>query len=304
VIAWIADDSPAHRDLLGRVPDGWELRAWPADAAAAPDRDAVAFAVPSWRLHARLEMGSLPALRVVQVRSAGVDWIAARVPAGVTLCSARGARDAPMAEWVVAAILADAKRAREVAEGQAAREWRRIEVGDVAGLRVLVLGFGAIGRAAARVLEALGCRIEGVGRQSREGVHGPERLARLAGEADVLVNLLPLTPETRRLVGAELLARLPDGALVVNAGRGATLDTGALVAELEAGRLRAVLDVVDPEPLPPEHPLWRAPGAIVSPHVAGDTPLAERAAWALVGDQLRRFAAGEPLRNVIGPEGY
>jgi phosphoglycerate dehydrogenase-like enzyme len=302
VIAWVADDSPAHRDALGPVPHGWEVRAWPADAAAAADRDAVAFVVPAWRLGGDLEM--LPALRVVQVRSAGVDWIAGRVPAGVTLCSARGARDAAMAEWVVAAILADAKRAREVAEGQAAREWRRIDVGDVAGLRVLVLGFGAIGRAAARVLEALGCRVAGVGRRARDGVHGPDRLASLAGEADVLVDLLPLTPETRGLVGAELLGRLPDGALVVNAGRGATLDTGALVAELDAGRLRAVLDVVDPEPLPPEHPLWRAPGAVVSPHVAGDTPRAERAAWALAGDQLRRFAAGEPLRNVVGPGGY
>lgn len=303
MIAWVADVEPeAHRDALGPVPDGWDVRPWPPDAATAPGRDAVAFAVPSWRLRGGLEL--LPALRVVQVRSAGVDWIAGRVPAGVMLCSARGARDAAMAEWVVAAILADAKRAREVAEGQAAREWRRIQVGDVAALRVVMLGYGAIGRAAARVLEALGCRVEGVGRRAREGVHGPARLARLVGEADVLVNLLPLTPETRGLVGAELLGRLPDGALVVNAGRGATLDTGALVAELEAGHLRAVLDVVDPEPLSPEHPLWRAPGAIVSPHVAGDTPRAERAAWALVGDQLRRFAAGEPLRNVVGLEGY
>jgi phosphoglycerate dehydrogenase-like enzyme len=303
VIAWVADDQPgAHRDALGPVPDGWEVRPWPGDPAGAPDREAVVFAVPGWDLRGGLE--SLPALRVVQVRSAGVDWIAGRVPAGVTLCSARGARDAAMAEWVVAAILADAKRGREVAEGQAAREWRPMEVGDVAGLGVVVLGFGAIGRAAARVLEALGCRVEGVGRREREGVHGPGALARLAGGADVLVDLLPLTPATRGFVGAELLARLPDGALVVNAGRGATLDTAALLAELEAGRLRAVLDVVDPEPLPPAHPLWRAPGVVVSPHVAGDTPRAERAAWELVGDQLRRFAAGEPLRNVVGPEGY
>jgi phosphoglycerate dehydrogenase-like enzyme len=262
----------------------------------------VRFAVPSSRRSNGLEL--LPALEVIQLRSAGVDWLAGRVPDGVVLCDAAGARDVAMAEWVVAAVLADAKRAREVGEGQGAREWREIGMRDVAGSRVLVLGYGGIGREAGRMLRALGCAVTGVARTPRDGVHGTAELPRLLRDADVLVNLLPLTTATCGMVDAGVLAALPDGALVVNAGRGATVDTDALVAELRAERLRAVLDVVDPEPLPPDHPLWTAPGAIVSPHVAGDTPSSERAAWALAGDQLRRFAAGEPLINVVGPEGY
>ncbi|HSD75799.1 MAG TPA: NAD(P)-dependent oxidoreductase [Solirubrobacteraceae bacterium] len=303
MIAWLTDEQPeARREALGPLPDGWEARDWPDDPAAAPDRERVRFVVPSSRRSRGLDI--LPALEVVQVRSAGVDWVLPLVPPGVTLCDAGGARDVPMAEWVVAAILADAKRARAVGEGQGAREWRPMRMGDVAGLRVLVLGHGGIGRAAARMLTALGCEVTGVARRARDGVHGIDELPRLLGRADVLVDLLPLTEATRGLVDAAVLAALPGGALVVNAGRGATLDTGALLAELRARRLRAVLDVVEPEPLPAGHPLWTAPGAIVSPHVAGDTPAAERAAWALAGEQLRRFAAGEPLRNVVGEAGY
>lgn len=303
MIAWLTDEEPeARAAAFGPVPDGWELRDWPEEPESAPDRDQVRFAVPSWQRARGLDL--LPALEVVQVRSAGVDWLLGHVPRGVTVCDAAGARDTPMAEWVVAAILADAKRAREIAEGQGAHEWRRVRMGDVAGLRVLVLGYGSIGRETGRMLEALGCEVTGVARTARDRVHGLDELPELLPQAEVLVDLLPLTDATYQLVDAEVLGALPDGALVVNAGRGQTVDTAALVAELEVRRLRAVLDVVDPEPLPRAHPLWRVPGVIISPHTAGDTPRAELAAWALVGDQLRRFAAGEPLRNVVGPEGY
>jgi phosphoglycerate dehydrogenase-like enzyme len=241
----------------------------------------------------------------VQVISAGVDWILGRVPPGVTLCAARGARDGAMAEWVLAAILADAKRARDVAERQARHEWDRVAIGDVAGLRVLILGHGSIGRATARLLATFGAGVTGVARHARpyEGIRALAELPLLLGEADVLVNLLPLTPQTRGLVGADVLRGLPEGALYVSAGRGATTDTGALLGALLDRRLRAVIDVVDPEPLPADHPLWDAPGLILTPHVAGDTPGAERAAWALVGQQLHRFARGEPLENVVR-EGY
>jgi phosphoglycerate dehydrogenase-like enzyme len=303
VIAWLTNEERgAREEAFGPVPDGWEVRDWPADPAAAPDRDAVRFVVASGEWSDGL--AHLPALEVVQLRSAGVDWILGRLPDGVTLANARGARDEAMAEWVVAAIMADAKRGRHVAEAQAAHEWRPTRVDDVAGKRVVIVGFGAIGRATRRMLEALGCTVDGVARRPRDGVHGIGDVARLAGDADVLVDLLPLTPETGGFVDATLLSCLPDGALLVNAGRGATVDTDALLVELGSGRLRAVLDVVDPEPLPPEHPLWTAPGVVISPHVAGNTPRAELAAWALAGEQLRRFAAGRPLENVVGDGGY
>jgi phosphoglycerate dehydrogenase-like enzyme len=151
----------------------------------------------------------------------------------------------------------------------------------------------------AQRLAPFGVELVGVARTARDGVHGIDELDALLPGADAVVNLLPLTPATRGLVDARVLARMSPGSLLINAGRGATVDTAALVEALHAGHVRAVLDVVDPEPLPPGHPLWTAPGVLISPHSAGDTHGAERAAWALAGEQLRRYAAGEPLRNVV-----
>ncbi|MEA2267446.1 MAG: hypothetical protein QOC64_56 [Solirubrobacteraceae bacterium] len=299
MIAWIVD-APG-REAMGPAPEGWVVAPFPDDPQAAPDRDRVEFVIPDWQTAARLD--GLPALRVVQLRSAGVDWIVDQVPPGVTLCSARGARDAAMAEWVVWAILADAKAGPRATAQQAARAWEHLELRDVAGARVLILGHGSIGAAVEERLAPFGAEIVRVARRAREGVHAIEELGQLLPGADVVVDLLPATPQTRGLLGAEALAAMRDGALLVNAGRGATVDTAALLAALQEGRLRAVLDVVDPEPLPPDHALWRAPNVILTPHSAGDTPGAERAAWALAGEQLRRHAAGEPLRNVVR-DGY
>jgi phosphoglycerate dehydrogenase-like enzyme len=288
VKAWAYD--PGAR---GPPPDGVQVV-----GEAGPD---VEFVVPRWEDIPALE--KMPALRVVQVLSAGVDWIVGRVPAGVTLCSARGARDRAMAEWVVAAILADAKRARQCAEQQGRRHWELIKIDDASNLRVLVLGFGSIGRALATMLGPFDCEVVGVARRARDGVHGTDELPALLPEADVVVNLLPLTDATRDSIGARELGAMREGALYVNAGRGATTDTAALVDALRAERIRAVLDVVEPEPLPSDHPLWSAPGVMISPHSAGDTPGADRAAWALAAAQLRRYAAGEQLENVVS-DGY
>jgi phosphoglycerate dehydrogenase-like enzyme len=280
-------------EKLGPPPPGVEVVAEPG-----PE---VEFVVPRWEDLPPLD--EIPALRVVQVLSAGVDWIADRVPAGVTLCSARGARDRAMAEWVMAAILADAKGARACAEQQARRQWELVKLGDASNLRVLVLGFGSIGQALATMLGAFDSEVVGVARRARDGIHGIDELPALLPEADVVVNLLPLTEATRGAVGARELAGMREGALYVNAGRGATTDTAALVDALGTGRIRAVLDVVDPEPLPADHPLWVAPGVMISPHSAGDTPAADRAAWALAAAQLRRYVAGEKLENVVS-DGY
>ena len=212
-----------------------------------------------------------------------------------------------MAEWVVAALLADLKHVRPFAEAQAARRWKRLDIGDLSDLKVAVLGHGASGRELERLVGAL--RHRGPRRRAARAAAGRRRRAwttpaSVLAWCDALVNLLPLTPQTKRVVDAEMLSALPDGALYVNLGRGPTTDTYALIEELRRGRLRAVLDVVDPEPLPPDHPLWEAPGVILSPHVAGDTPGSDRAAWRLVADQLARFARGEPLLNVVSAEGY
>jgi phosphoglycerate dehydrogenase-like enzyme len=300
VICWVGE--ARGREAIGPPPEGWIVEDFPPEPAKAPGRNRAEFVVPTGA--ESLDLEALPALRVVQVRSAGVDWIVDRIPPGVILCDAAGARDAAMAEWVLGAILADCKRARECAELQAARRWEHLDdLLDLAGASVLILGYGSIGRAVEERLAPFGTQVARVARHARDGVHPTGDLAALLPGADVVVNLLPLTPETHGLVGAEILSWMRDGALLVNAGRGATVDTDALVAELRRERLRAVLDVVEPEPLPPEHPLWTAPGVMLSPHSAGDTLGAERAAWALAGDQLRRYAAGEPLLNAVR-DGY
>jgi phosphoglycerate dehydrogenase-like enzyme len=300
LIAWV-DDAPG-REAMGPAPDGWTVVPFPDDPAAADERAEVAFVVPDWQASRGLD--ALPALRVVQTRSAGVDWIVDRVPEGVTLCSARGARDAAMAEWVLWAILADFKAAGVAARQQAAREWEHLDLRDLLGARVLIVGHGAIGEAVEERLRPFGvAEVVRVARRPREGVHGVDELERLLPGADVVVDLLPATPSTQRLFDARMLRAMRPGALLVNAGRGTTVDTGGLLAALHEGRIRAVLDVVEPEPLPADHELWSAPNLILTPHSAGDTPGAERAAWALAGEQLRRFAAGEPLRNVVR-DGY
>ena len=288
MIAWAFDP-----EALGPPPPGVEVVEEPV-----PE---VEFVVPRWDSMPVLD--ELPGLRVVQVLSAGVDWITDLVPDGVTLCSARGTRDRAMAEWIAAAILAEVKHARPFAIAQGRREWRPMTLHDAAGLRILVVGFGSIGRAVQEMLAPFECEIVGVARHARDGVRGVDELPELLGEFDVVVNLLPLTEQTEGFFGARELGLMREDALYVNAGRGATTDTDALVAALQAQRIRAVLDVVEPEPLPSEHPLWTAPNVMISPHSAGDTPGADRAAWALAAEQLRRYAAGEPLENVVR-DGY
>jgi phosphoglycerate dehydrogenase-like enzyme len=300
LIAWV--ENASGREAMGEPPAGWTVEPFPDDPASSPDVERVEFVVAGWPASKRLR--DVPSLKVVQTRSAGVDWILEHVPEGVTLCSAKGARDPAMAEWVLWAILADVKATRTALEQQAAREWEHLDLRDLEGARVLILGHGSIGVAVEERLAPFGVAdIVRVARRARDGVHGVEELESLLPDADVVVNLLPATPQTNGLLDARMLAAMRPGALLVNAGRGATVDTDAVLEALEAGRIRAVLDVVDPEPLAPEHPLWGAPNLILTPHSAGDTPGAERASWKLAGEQLRRYAAGEELINVVR-EGY
>jgi phosphoglycerate dehydrogenase-like enzyme len=221
----------------------------------------------------------------------------------VTLCDARGARDGAVAEWVLATILAMTKHLPELRDRQRDHRWEAIEPGDLAGGRVLILGYGSIGRAVESRLAPFGMHLVRVARRPKPGVHAVEALPGLLAEAEVLIVLLPFTAETEGLVSAELLCLLPAGALVVNASRGRIVDQEALLELVRAGRLRAALDVTDPEPLPAEHALWDAPGVLITPHLAGDSPAASRAAFALVGEQVRRYVGGEPLANVV-QEGY
>ena len=287
---------------VGDLPSNVEVVWAQAEPAPLPDLAGVDLIVPLMRARAPLlELLASPPgrLRVIQTLSAGVDWLVGHVPPHITVCNARGVFDAPLAEWVVGAILAMQRGLVRARDDQAKHEWGSYEPDELRGKRVVILGLGSIGSAIAARLRPFEVEIIGVGRTAREGVRGLADLDALLPGADVLVDMLPLTSETNGLLDGRRLAMLPDGALVVNAGRGRTIEAAALLEELASGRLRAVLDVTDPEPLPADHPLWAVPNVLISPHIAGDSPSTTARAFELAGDQIRRFAAGEPLINEV-----
>jgi phosphoglycerate dehydrogenase-like enzyme len=168
---------------------------------------------------------------------------------------------------------------------------------------VVVVGAGSVGGAVAARFRAFETDVVLVGRTARAGVHGVDELPQLLSLADVVVLAVPLTPQTERMVDADFLAHLRDGTLLVNVARGRVVDTDALLAELRTGRICAALDVTDPEPLPPGHPLWRLPGVLVSPHVGGDTTAFLPRARRMLQEQLTRYAEGVPLANVVAGPG-
>jgi phosphoglycerate dehydrogenase-like enzyme len=242
---------------------------------------------------------ALPRLRLVQLMSAGAEKFVGRLPERVLLCNARGAHTPSTAEWAVSAALAAQRGLPEFVRAQDAGQWAPSTQRSLVGARVLVVGAGDIGRAIGRMMAGFDVELTYVARTARDGVRSTEELPELLPEADVVVLIVPVTPETIGMVDARFLAAMKDGALLVNAARGVIVDTGALLAELRNGRLRAALDVTDPEPLPPGHPLWSAPGLLLTPHVAGAVPDTNARAAAAVTDQLSRVLAGRPLVNVV-----
>lgn len=284
-----------------RVPDGISSSVW-IDGPLPPEAADAEFWVPPYSggIQAMTDtLPRLPRLQVLQVLTAGVESVRPLVPEGVTLCNGRGIHDASTAELVVALALAAQRALPEFVLSQDAGEWTPRQTTGLADARVLIVGYGSIGQALERRLEGFEVEITRVARRERDGVSGMPDLPSLLPEADIVVLLVPSTPQTHHLVDAAFLARMRDGALLVNVSRGAVVDQEALLAELGTGRLRAALDVTDPEPLPPGDPLWTAPGLVLTPHVGGGTAAMRPRARALVEAQLRRWVAGEPLENVI-----
>jgi phosphoglycerate dehydrogenase-like enzyme len=295
---WVADKE--GRDALGPVPAEVTVNVIPRRGELPEGVLDATILVPGAGDRRVLErLSQMPALRLIQTLSAGVDWLLPAVPAGVTVCDAAGARDAAVAEWVLAAILASQKMLPELRDRQREHRWSWRESDELFGLTVMILGYGSIGAAVEARLAPFQVKLIRVARHARPEVRAVEELGSLLPGADVVVVLLPLTPETRGLLDRDTLAQLKPGALLVNAARGQIVDTEALTALLQAERIRAALDVTDPEPLPPEHPLWDAPGTLITPHLAGDTSAAARRAFALAGEQVGRYVRGEPLANVV-----
>ena len=244
----------------------------------------------------------LPELRLIQTLNAGYEQWLPLLPAGVMLSNGRGAHGGSSAEWVVAALLALYRHFGTFSKHQSEGAWRPEVTETLIGKRVVVLGAGDLAVNLASRLAPFGTEVALVGRQARPGVHGVAEIDGLLSNADAVVVMLPESEATHHIVDAQFLARLPDRAVVVNAGRGGSVDTDALLAELTSGRLRAALDVTDPEPLPTGHPLWSAPGLLLTPHVAGSTAGAWERAWAVALRQIEVYAGGgRPPNLVAGP---
>lgn len=300
---WIAHQEGL--DVLGQLPDGVDVELFTGDEYPS-DPSEVEFWVAPFLAgpQATRPLTDMTNVKVVQLLSAGADVWTPRIPDGVVLCDAKGVHTDATAEWAVTATAASLRGFDGYARAQARREWLPHRPGaTLAGKRVLIVGAGDIGDAIARRVVAFGAEPVMVARRPRAGVHSQQELPRLLPDADVVVLIVPLTGDTRGMVDAEFLARMRDGALLVNAARGPVVDTAALIAETGSGRISAALDVTDPEPLPSDSPLWTMPNVLITPHIGGAVHGFMQRAYTLVDAQLRRRLAGEPLHNVV-VDGY
>lgn len=314
---WLSD---AHRERLRTAaPDVW-LEHIPVSVlhgGGSPERPPHAVLVetsgvlPGWERgrgilkRPGLERLMNPGLRLVQSCSAGAENLVSLIPDGVTFANASGVHAPAIAETVFAAVLADAKLLPQRRADQAERRWRQLPVRELSGSVMLVLGTGSIGEAIARLARAFDMRVIGVNRTGHSApgfdkVTGHDTLVDSLGEADYLVVAVPLTTETRGMIGATELAAMKPGGFVANIARGPVIDEPALLSALEAGQVRhAFLDTFAIEPLPPEHPLWRAPGVDISPHDSHASQLTGERQIALFAENLRRLSSGEDLLNVV-----
>lgn len=295
---------PFDPDLLGDPPTGLRYELVDPTEHVPDSVTEVEFYVPPYQVGPRVGevLPRMTSLRVVQTMTAGVDNVRALVPSGVTLCNGRGIHDTSTAELALTLTLASLRGVPDFVRAQDHGSWAPQWRPALADRRVLIVGYGAVGEAVEARLRPFEVDVVRVARSARDGVHPIEALPELLPDADVVILIVPLTEATRGLVDADFLGRMKDGALLVNVARGPVVDTDALLAALESGRVHAALDVTDPEPLPDDHPLWRAPNLLVSPHVGGASSAMWPRAHRLVRDQLHRYAKGEPLINVMAGE--
>lgn len=289
------------REYLTPHPDVTMLE-W--DLSGEPPQPSIDIVVPPY-------MGSKEVLRaldavetgLVQSQSIGYDGIEEVLPAGRVYANASTVHETATAELTVALILASQRELPRVLQNQRERRWESRPTASLADQRVLIVGYGGVGKAIEdRLLpfETTVTRVASRERTDQRGhVHGIDELHSLLPEHDIVVVVVPLSDSTRHLVDDAFLAAMPDGALLVNVARGPVADTDALVRHTASGRIRAALDVTDPEPLPQDHPLWGAPGVIISPHVGGASSAMRPRMGRLLQRQIDLMLAGEPPVNVV-----
>ena len=291
---------------LGALPDGVELVVWPMDAAAPRARFDIV--VPPYMSMARV-LERLEGIEVglVQGQSIGYDGVADILPQGLVFANAASVHETSTAELAVGLAIAAQRHLDAFAVDTAAGRWAPVFAQSLADRRVLLLGYGGVGKAVAARLAPFEVELTAVASRARaedgahgvDHVHGVDELPDLLPRAEIVILTLPGGDATRHIVDDAFLAALPDGALVVNVGRGSLIDTEALVDHVRRGRIRAGLDVTDPEPLPEGHALWGLPGVLISPHVGGASSAMRPRVARLVREQIQRLVAGEPPINVV-----
>ena len=264
----------------------------------------------------------LHGVRLVLSMMAGTEWIPPLVGPHVTICNARGAHNISTAEWTLAAILSMLKYFPMYYDIQREGRWKRrfeapqhyaaitgderpwyppVMVEELTGKRVLLVGYGSIGKEIERMLVPFNVNILRIARSAHiePEVYPVGELDSLLPRAEVVVLILPSTDESRGLIGGRQFALMQQGTLLVNAARGPIVQTDALVEALQSGRIRAAIDVTDPEPLPDGHPLWSCPNLMITPHIGGSSVQFAPRALRTAADELRRYMNGEPLHNVV-----
>jgi|SRR5579863_9499862 phosphoglycerate dehydrogenase-like enzyme len=307
-------------ELLSVMPEGIELIALPDGLDHRVEIDV--WIPDPYPTRALRVWPQLRGVRVVLSLMAGTEWIPDAVGPHVTICSARGAHNISTAEWTLTAILAMLKYLPLYVDIQRSGDWRRrseasqvyqqlthdhrtfhppVKLEELTGKTVMLVGHGSIGKDIERLLEPFRVNMIRVARSARTQpmIHPVSQLDEWLPNADVIVLILPLTEESRGLIGPNQFALMRQGALLVNAARGGIVQTGALVDALNAGKIRAALDVTDPEPLPGEHPLWHCPNLLITPHIGGSSPQFDARSLKVAADELRRYMSGDPLMNVV-----
>ncbi|WP_284980435.1 2-hydroxyacid dehydrogenase [Arthrobacter sp. fls2-241-R2A-200] len=293
----LADLSPLPEGLRGVV---WDMKDEPGEELGGIDGVILPYIDAGAVLGS---LGKVPDLKFVQTQSTGYDGVREAAGPGAAVANASGVHAAATAELAVGLILARLRGIDQAVKDQQIESWKPQRRQSLADRKILLLGIGGIGKELARRLEPFEVTITRVGSTARTDadgqVNGPEDLVALAADHDILVSVLPLNDNTHHLVGREVLAALPDGALVVNVGRGAVVDTDALTREVVSGRLQCAIDVVDPEPLPAGHPLWSAENALITPHVGGNASAFEPRILKLLKQQLEALATSQTPANLV-----
>ena len=244
----------------------------------------------------------MTSLQVIQSPNAGVDDLLEILPPGVTLCNAKGVHDASTAELAIALAISARRGFATFMANQSKGEWVHERRSALADSRVGIVGTGRIGSMIARQLEVFDVEVIGFSRSGKNASKTMAEFDQLLPTLDVVILILPLTSESRHLMNRTRIDAMKIGATLVNVARGGIVDTEALLDALNRGQITAGLDVTDPEPLPKGHPLWSAPNVIITPHVGGDSSAFNPRVRALIESQLKRFATGQPLANIVaGP---